>query len=116
MPRKPRVEKAGFYHILDRGVARANIYLCGDDFLRFLEILQEAGKEYDFKVYSFALMNNHYHLLINMNKQNLSATLQKVNSRYSIYFNNKYKRVEDHYGKEGLNLGMCMMKAISLRL
>jgi len=93
MPRKPRIEKIGFYHILNRGVARANIYLCDDDFLKFLEILQEASEEYDFKVCSFALMANHYHLLIYMNKPNLSTALQKINSRYSIYFNNKYKRV-----------------------
>jgi len=40
MSRKPRVEKAGFYHIINRGVARTNIYLCDDDFFRFLEIVQ----------------------------------------------------------------------------
>ncbi|MBD3843397.1 MAG: hypothetical protein IE909_16245 [Campylobacterales bacterium] len=39
MPRKPRVEKAGFYYIINSGVARANIYLCDDDFLRFLELI-----------------------------------------------------------------------------
>ena len=93
MSRKPRVEKAGFYHIINRGVARTNIYLCDDDFLRFLEIVQEASEEYRFEIYSFALMSNHYHLLIHMSDTNLSSALQKINSRYSIYFNNKYKRV-----------------------
>lgn len=38
-------------------------------------------------------MSNHYHLLIHMSDTNLSSALQKINSRYSIYFNNKYKRV-----------------------
>ncbi|PLY15528.1 MAG: hypothetical protein C0628_02425 [Sulfurimonas sp.] len=93
MPRKPRIEKSGFYHIINRGVARANIYTCDEDFLRFLEIVQEASEEYRFELYSFTLMTNHYHLLINMRDANLSAALQKINSRYSIYFNNKYKRV-----------------------
>ncbi len=93
MARKPRIEKVGFYHIINRGVARVNIYLCDEDFLKFLEILQEASQEYDFEIYSFALMTNHYHLLIEMKKLNLSSALQKINSRYSIYFNNKYKRV-----------------------
>ena len=32
MARKPRIEKAGFYHIVNCGVARANIYLCDEDF------------------------------------------------------------------------------------
>lgn len=93
MPRKPRVEKIGFYHILNRGVARSNVYACDDDYLKFLEILQEASEEYGFELYSFALMTNHYHLLVYMKKPNLSTALQKINSRYSIYFNNKYKRV-----------------------
>jgi len=93
MPRKPRIEKAGFYHIINRGVARANIFLCDDDFLRFLEIVQEASEEYRFELNSFSLMNNHYHLLVYMIGTNLSSALQKINSRYSIYFNNKYKRV-----------------------
>jgi len=93
MPRKPRIDQAGFYHIVNRGVAKTNIYLCDDDFLKFLEILQEASEEFAFEIYSFVLMTNHYHLLIEMKKSNLSSALQKINSRYSIYFNNKYKRV-----------------------
>lgn len=26
MPRKPRIEKIGFYHVINRGVARSNVY------------------------------------------------------------------------------------------
>jgi len=40
MPRKQRIEKVGFYHIINRGGAGANICLCDDDFLKFLEIVQ----------------------------------------------------------------------------
>ena len=93
MPRKNRIEKVGFYHIINRGVARSNIFLCDDDFMKFLEIIQDASDDYDFEVYSFCLMNNHYHLLIKTKMENLSSALQKINSRYSIYFNNNYKRV-----------------------
>ena len=49
MSRKPRLKKAGFYHIINRGVARANIYLCDDDFFKFLEIVQEASEEFHFE-------------------------------------------------------------------
>jgi len=44
MPRKPRVEKIGFYHILNRGVARDNVYLSDDDYSQFLNILQDASQ------------------------------------------------------------------------
>ncbi|QOP42659.1 hypothetical protein FJR45_01310 [Sulfurimonas sediminis] len=93
MPRKRRIEKVGFYHIVNRGVARSNIYLSNKDYLEFLEIVQSASDEYLFEIYSFCLMNNHYHLLLKTNDENLSMIMQKINSRYSIYFNNKYKRV-----------------------
>jgi len=93
MPRKPRIEKNGFYHIVNRGVARGMVYLSDDDFSKFLEILEDASLEYGFKIYSFCLMSNHYHLLMEISKENLSIIMQKINSRYSIYFNNKYKRV-----------------------
>lgn len=93
MPRKKRIEKIGFYHIVNRGVARNNVYLFDEDFLKFLDIVQNASDEYRFEVYSYCLMDNHYHLLLKMSHQNLSLVMQKVNSRYTIYFNNKYKRV-----------------------
>ena len=93
MARKPRIEKNGFYHIINRGVARSNIFLKDDDFKNFLEILKDASQDYEFEIYSYCLMNNHYHLLMQIKKENLSIIMQKINSRYSIYFNHKYKRV-----------------------
>lgn len=54
---------------------------------------QDASDEYKFEIHSFCLMNNHYHLLLKTNHKNLSILMQKINSRYGIYFNNKYKRV-----------------------
>ncbi len=53
MARKKRIEKVGFYHIVNRGVARANVYLCDEDYRKFLEIIEEAGFEYGFEIYSF---------------------------------------------------------------
>lgn len=94
MPRKNRIEKVGFYHIINRGVARNTIYHDDEDFRKFLEIIQDASDEYDFSIYSFCLMSNHYHLLLKTTSSNLSTFMQKINSRYSVYYNNKYKRVE----------------------
>ena len=93
MPRKNRIEKAGFYHIINRGVARNNIYHNDEDFTKFLEIIGEASDEYHFAIYSFCLMSNHYHLLLKTSSSNLSSVMQKINSRYSVFYNNKYKRV-----------------------
>jgi len=39
MPRKPRIEKTGFYHVINRGVAKENVYLCDDDFFLSVPII-----------------------------------------------------------------------------
>jgi len=91
--RKNRINKVGFYHIINRGVARNTIYHSDEDFVKFLEIVQDASDEYDFFIFSFCLMSNHYHLLLKTSSTNLSIFMQKINSRYSVYYNNKYKRV-----------------------
>jgi len=93
MARRLRVEKIGYYHIINRGVAKNTIFYDRQDFIKFLEICNEASDEYGFKIFSYCLMNNHYHLLLKTNQKNLSILMQKINSRYSIYFNHKYKRV-----------------------
>ena len=92
MPRKERITHPGFYHIINRGVERRNVFLDGDDFDRFLSIVYESFKEYDVVMHSYCIMTNHYHLLIETKKTNISDAMKRVNSLYSIYFNKKYKR------------------------
>jgi REP element-mobilizing transposase RayT len=93
MARKKRIEKIGFYHIVNRGVERRTIFCDDEDFKKFLEIVQDSAIIYNFALHSFCLMNNHYHLLLQTKDLNLSLLMRQINSRYSIYFNNKYKRV-----------------------
>jgi len=93
MARKQRIEKIGFYHIINRGVERRNIFLDDEDHNKFLDIIEDSSIIYQFSIYSFCLMNNHYHLLLKTTQENLSLIMRQINSRYSIYFNNKYKRV-----------------------
>ena len=94
MARRLRVDEIGFYHIINRGVERRTIFLDDDDYSQFILIVDESAKTYNFNVHSFCLMDNHYHLLIQINSRNLSLLMRQINSKYSIYFNKKYKRVE----------------------
>ena len=93
MARKKRMESIGFYHVVNRGVERRKIYMDDDDRMQFLTILQESAEVYGFEVYSYVLMDNHYHLLIKTSAFNLSLLMRQINSRYSMYFNRRYKRV-----------------------
>ena len=93
MPRPPRIEQAGYYHIINRGVARMNIFLKDEDFEKFLEIVAIAKDRYDFILHSFCLMDNHYHLLIETKHENLSLIMRQINSTYAQYFNKTYDRI-----------------------
>lgn len=92
MPRKERITHPGFYHVISRGVERRNVFLDGDDFDKFLDILKEQYSNYNITLHTYCLMTNHYHLLIETKESNISEAMKKLNSLYSIYFNKKYKR------------------------
>lgn len=92
MARKPRLDLDGFHHIINRGVARSNVYKCDKDKEKFLEILCKACKIYKVNIHDYCLMDNHYHILLETTSQNLSLFMRQINANYAIYFNKKYKR------------------------
>ena len=92
MPRKPRIEIPGYYHALNRGVEQRDVFLDEEDFETFEKILCKLSQEFDIVIHNFCLMNNHYHLLIEIKKENLSKFMRQLGMSYSIYFNKKYKR------------------------
>jgi REP element-mobilizing transposase RayT/predicted transcriptional regulator len=92
MPRRPRVDMVGYYHVLNRGVEQRVVYKDDEDYNKFLFIVCEASKLFDVNLHSYVLMNNHYHLLIETKKDNLSNFMKHINGTYAIYFNKKHSR------------------------
>ncbi len=92
MPRRPRIDMAGYYHIVNRGVEQRVVYKKHEDFETFLEILCNGCQLYSVDLHGYVLMHNHYHLLIETTEENLSAFMKHLNASYAIYFNKKYKR------------------------
>jgi len=91
MPRRPRVDMAGYYHIVNRGVEQRITYKENDDYVIFLEMLCTACKLSDVKLHGYVLMSNHYHLLIETTQENLSKFMKHINASYAIYFNKKLR-------------------------
>lgn len=92
MPRKPRLEIAGYYHIINRGVEQRVVFKEAEDYEYFIELLCFQAKNYGITMHNYCLMSNHYHLLVEIHHENLSKFMRQVNSNYAIYFNKKYKR------------------------
>ncbi len=92
MPRRPRIEIAGYYHIINRGVDKMNIFRHPDDYEYFEELMCFYMKSYGITLHNYCLMSNHYHLLIETTGENLSKFMRQLNMNYAIYYNKKYKR------------------------
>jgi REP element-mobilizing transposase RayT len=93
MSRPLRIEyNNAIYHITARGNERKNIFLDKKDFEKFLYYLNVVYERYKTIVYSFALLDNHYHLLIETPHANLSKMMRDLNGHYTIYFNKRHKR------------------------
>ena len=93
MPRKPRITIPGCYHIVNRGVNRERVLPTTEDKEKFLELLDLSRGIYQFTVHAFCLLDNHYHLLIETSRDNLSLAIRYINSRYAEYYNAKTNRV-----------------------
>ncbi|MEA1880603.1 MAG: transposase [Campylobacterota bacterium] len=93
MPRRPRIEIAGYYHIINRGVEQRVIFKEASDYEYFEELMCFYMKRFGITLHNYCLMSNHYHLLIEIRQENLSKFMRQLNMNYSIYFNKKYKRV-----------------------
>ena len=93
MPRRERIEEIGFYHVINRGVERRDIFISDDDRDKFITIIDESAQVYRFIMHSFCLMDNHYHFLLEISNKNLSQLMRQINSKYSIFLNKKYDRV-----------------------
>ncbi|WP_322099562.1 transposase [Gottfriedia endophytica] len=93
MSRKKRDWRKGvFYHVVSRGNNREALFLNGEDFSTFLQILQKVFEQNAFKVTAYCLMTNHFHLLIAPQEESLSNIMGLVNKKYATYFNRKYNR------------------------
>lgn len=94
MARALRIDlRDGWYHVTARGNERRPIFRDQSDRQRFLELLQGLTEQFGWRVHSFVLMDNHYHLLVQTPHANLSAGMQWLGVSYSVWFNRRHQRV-----------------------
>lgn len=58
----------------------------------FIDILRESVELFDFRISAYCLMSNHYHLLVQTPKGNLSRCMRHVNGVYTQRFNRRHKK------------------------
>lgn len=62
------------------------------DRLFFLEKLAMLCEEMDVEVFLICLMDNHFHLCLRQSELPLSKFMQRLQTSYAVYFNNRHER------------------------
>lgn len=94
MARPLRITYSGaYYHITSRGNEQRDIFKSQKDREKFLYYLESATERYGAVIHAYCLMSNHFHLLLETPRGNLSEIMRHIVGAYTTYFNVKKKRV-----------------------
>lgn len=77
--------------MMNRGARREAIFRDDGDCLVFVACLAETVEILSLEVHAYALMPNHYHLLVRSVKGNLSRCMQKLGSSFTQRLNERHK-------------------------
>ncbi|MFQ5469391.1 MAG: transposase [Gammaproteobacteria bacterium] len=98
MARPLRIEFPGaIYHVTSRGDRQEAIYHDNIDHQRWLLKLEKVCLRFNWVVYAYCQMRNHYHLLVETVDGNLSRGMRQLNGQYTQYFNKRHKLVGHLY-------------------
>jgi len=96
MARSLRIQYPGaFYHVMHRGNGGREIFIDDVDRFSFLDFLARSIDIYDIRLHCYVLMGNHFHLLVETPRGNLSEFMRHFNISYTAYFN-KRRRCTGH--------------------
>ncbi len=93
MARKPRIHYPGAsYHVILRGNAGHTIFFNKQDRSQFFYLLQDGIERYNHRIHAYCLMENHVHMLIQVDEVPLSRIMQNISFRYTRYINKRKKQ------------------------
>ena len=94
MARPLRIEYPGaLYHLTSRGNGQEDIFSDDADRLAFLSVLAAVVERFEWRLYAYCLMDNHYHLMVETPKANLSLGMRQLNGVYTQRINRRHGRV-----------------------
>ena len=93
MPRKSRIDAPGaLHHIIARGIAKSKIFLDDNDRKNLLDRLGTILTDTNTACYAWALMPNHFHLLLRTGSMSISTVMCRLLTGYAIFHNRRHRR------------------------
>ena len=94
MARLPRLTLPGYlHHVIQRGNNRQAIFVDPQDYETMQALLVDSAQKFRVAVHAYALMGNHFHLLVTpADSEALPRMMQAVGRSYVRYFNHRHGR------------------------
>ncbi len=90
MPRSPRLDFPGArHHVMNRGARRAPVFVSDEVCVLFLEVLATTPRLFGVKVHGYALMPDHYHLMLETPRGNLSEVMRHLGGVFTQRLNRR---------------------------
>lgn len=93
MPRQARLDSPGtLHHVIIRGIEKRNIVDDKYDRTNMVSRLGELAEETKTRIYAWALMTNHMHILLKSGPRGLSQFMRRLLTGYAITYNIRHRR------------------------
>jgi REP element-mobilizing transposase RayT len=93
MTRQARIDAPGaLHHIICRGIERGQIFLDDADRDHFVERLATVLSETFTSCFAWALIPNHFHLLVRTGSAPISVIMRRLLTSYAVHFNRRHHR------------------------
>ncbi len=93
MPRAARLDAPGvLHHVMGRGLDRQIIFRDDKDRADFVRRLATLAEAHAFTVYAWALLPNHFHLLVRTGSRPLPRSMRTLLTGYAGAFNRRHHR------------------------
>jgi putative transposase len=93
MPRQARIDAPGaLHHIIARGIDRSEIFHDDADRDDFLERLGELLRQTKTECFAWALIPNHFHLLLKTGNVPIATLMRRLLTGYAVRFNRRHRR------------------------
>ncbi len=93
MPRTARIDIPGLLqHVMVRGIEKRDIFLDDEDKALFVERLSKLLVSTGTECLAWALMSNHFHLLLRPQSTKLSTFMRRLLTGYAVVFNLRHHR------------------------
>ena len=93
MPRKARIDAVGaLHHIICRGIEGQRVFRDDPDRDNFVKRLGKLLKDSSTPCYAWALIPNHFHLLLRTGNLPVTKVMQRLLTGYAAYYNRRHQR------------------------